>query len=228
MFSAVVKQKYEKIFVKEKNFMLYLLKRECCEVFMTEYVMTVPAKLLKDVFGENAQRLICTDEKSFIDFVESHAEYIERGVAEEDESKKQIIAYLLIRYGDEVFMTRRLKAQSEARLHDRRSVGIGGHINTTDGSKNPVLLGLKRELCEEVFIPENYKMKFLGIINDDSTSVGKVHTGLCYEIVLPSPNCKVLETEKMVGEWANEEKIKEVFESFENWSKIVLNTVFNY
>ncbi len=195
---------------------------------MAEYVMTVPAELLKKTFGENAERLIKADEKKFIDFAESHAEYVLRSEAEEDESKKQIIAYLLIRYGDKVFMTRRLKAQSEARLHDRRSVGIGGHVNTTDGSKNAVLAGLKRELHEEVKIPDNYEMKFLGIINDNSTSVGKVHTGLCYEIILPSPSCEILETEKMAGEWANEDKIKEVFDSFENWSKIVLNTVFNY
>ncbi len=195
---------------------------------MAEYVMTVPAGLLKKTFGENAQRLIKTDEKKFIDFVESHAEYLLRSVAEEDESKKQIIAYLLIRYGDKVFMTRRLKAQSEARLHDRRSVGIGGHVNTTDGSEHAVLSGLKRELHEEVFIPDDYEMKFLGIINDDSTSVGRVHTGLCYEIILPAPSCEILEKEKMVGEWADEERIKEVFDSFENWSKIVLNTVFDY
>ena len=195
---------------------------------MEEMVLTVPAKLLKEKFGSSSDRLLVADETGFIEFVNGHREYVPRSLAESDDTKKQIIAYLLIRCGDKTFMTRRLKAQSEKRLHDRRSVGVGGHINDGDGEKTAVKDGMERELHEEVFIGCDYSCKFLGIINDDSTEVGKVHAGLCYEISLSSPDCKVRETEKMEGVWADEKTLRNSYESMENWSKIVLNTVFGF
>lgn len=195
---------------------------------MEEMVLTVPAQLLKEKFGTSAEKLIVTDEAEFISFVQEHREYVPRSLAETDDTKKQIIAYLLIRCGDKTFMTRRLKAQSEKRLHDRRSVGIGGHINDGDGEKTAVKEGMERELHEEVFIGNDYSCRFLGIINDDSTEVGTVHAGLCYEISLSSPDCKVRETEKMEGIWADKTMLEESYENMENWSKIVLNTVFGF
>lgn len=195
---------------------------------MEEMVLTVPAKLLKDKFGTSAEKLITADENEFVSFVNEHKEYVLRSVAETDDTKKQIIAYLLIRCGDKVFMTRRLKAQSEKRLHDRKSVGVGGHINDGDGETAAVKEGMERELHEEVFIDTDYSCRFLGIINDDSTEVGSVHAGLCYEIDLASPDCRVRETEKTEGVWADEKTLKENYENMENWSKIVLNTVFGF
>lgn len=190
-----------------------------------EMVLTVPAAALRAEFGSSDKKLICADEGKFVDFVLANREYVERARAEADETKKQVIAYLLVRCGDETFMTRRLKGQTEKRLRDRRSVGVGGHINSDDGDENPVYDGMMRELFEEVEIPNDYERRFLGIINDDSTEVGKVHVGLCYEIILKEKSCAVKEVEKTEGCWADEKTVLECYEDMENWSKIALNTL---
>src|SRR4030095_16162199 len=58
--------------------------------------------------------------------------FVERAVAERTPSWKQIIPYTLVQCGERVLLTRRTKGGGEARLHDKHSIGIGGHINPVD------------------------------------------------------------------------------------------------
>ena len=77
-----------------------------------------------------------------------------RGDAEEDPTHKQVIPYLVLRDGERWFLMRRTKAGGDARLHDRWSIGVGGHLNPGDGD---VAGGLRREWAEEVvadFVPD--------------------------------------------------------------------------
>ncbi|MEG1686418.1 MAG: hypothetical protein RR276_00900, partial [Angelakisella sp.] len=59
----------------------------------------------------------------------AHHEFIPRPEAENDPTRKQIIPYVVLCRGSEVFATRRLNKGGEARLHGLLSLGIGGHIN---------------------------------------------------------------------------------------------------
>ncbi|MEX0614166.1 MAG: phosphoesterase, partial [Pirellulales bacterium] len=66
-----------------------------------------------------------------------HLEYRPRGQMEEDPSFKQLIPYVLFRWIDEagaphLFEYQRGSGQGERRLHAKRSVGVGGHINPVD------------------------------------------------------------------------------------------------
>lgn len=190
-----------------------------------EQVMVVDADIVLKNFGEDSKTLLVSDERHFIDVVQTHCAFLGRDVAETDPSYKQIISYCVIASGDEVFMMRRTKKQSEARLHDRMSIGIGGHVASVDEGEDLVLRGLRRELEEEVYIRGDYTMRYLGVINDNSTEVGKVHAGICYLVEVREGDCEVREKEKMVGQWVPFEGLRAYYAYFEEWSKIVFDTL---
>jgi predicted NUDIX family phosphoesterase len=80
-------------------------------------------------------------------------EYRPRSEVEEDPSYKQIIPYVVFRCEDAVFCYTRGKSQGEARLHRRRSLGVGGHVSEADADGRKGFeayeLALRRELDEE-------------------------------------------------------------------------------
>lgn len=113
-----------------------------------------------------------------------------RSVAEENPAWKQLIPYCLVRCGAEWFCVQRLPKGGETRLHGKLSLGIGGHVNPEDtaGYDDAPLTGaLLRELHEELVLPADGlpPARPLGLINDDSNAVGRVHTGLVFELAIP-------------------------------------------
>ena len=78
-----------------------------------------------------------------------------------------------------IFQYTRGMRQDESRLRGKRSVGIGGHISMKDsapnGAGNAYSEGMSRELDEEVSIETPYREQCIGLINEDETSVGRVH-----------------------------------------------------
>ena len=54
----------------------------------------------------------------------------------------------------------------DARLHDRYSIGVGGHLNPGDGG---VLGGLRREWHEELVADFEPAFRLVGLLNDDTT-----------------------------------------------------------
>lgn len=195
---------------------------------MSEMILVTDARLIVGLYGESDERLLFADENDFLSAIDNAHAFLPREDVENDPSKKQIIAYCVIEKGDSVFMTKRLKKQTESRLHGLHSIGVGGHINTTDiiDGVNVVKEGLLRELNEEVYISPDYDVKFLGVINDNATSVNSVHCGACYLIKLKSGDCSVKETEKMEGFFVKKSQIKDYYEYLEGWSKIVVDSVY--
>ena len=96
---------------------------------------------------------------------------------EVDPSFKQVIPYLVLRDGERYFLMRRTRAGVDARLHDRYSIGVGGHLNPGDGG---VLGGLRREWHEELVADFEPAFRLVGLLNDDTTEVGAVHLGAVY------------------------------------------------
>jgi len=64
---------------------------------------------------------------AFLGEVAAHARFAPRAQMEVDPSWKQLIPYLVLRDGDRYFLMRRTRAGGDARLHDRWSIGVGGH-----------------------------------------------------------------------------------------------------
>jgi predicted NUDIX family phosphoesterase len=112
----------------------------------------------------------------------------------------------------------RTPKQTEARLHHKLSLGIGGHINPD----TPDLFdGLQKELEEEVDVAGDYDLTFVGILNDDTTDVGRVHLGAVYVLDAHDGNVTVRETEKMSGRWVERGDLAEHRQAMETWSQIV-------
>ena len=191
---------------------------------MTEQVMVVRREDLAAHLGTREFGMIRENTDEVFSIIESKHFFIDRPVAEESPQFKQIIPYVAIRNEGAWFLLRRLKKQTEARLHEKLSLGIGGHINPD----TPTLLGgLQKELEEEVHVAQPYELQFVGILNDDTTDVGRVHLGAVYLLDASSRDVTVRETEKMAGEWVAEEDLAAVRDRMETWSQIVLDEVIN-
>lgn len=148
--------------------------------------------------------------------------FLDRPTAEVSPQYKQIIPYVVIRHGESYFLLQRTPKQTEARLHHKLSLGIGGHINPD----TPDLLdGLQKELDEEISIAGDYDLTFIGILNDDTTDVGKVHLGAVYLLDTHDSRVTVRETEKMTGRWVGRAELATLHADLESWSQIVFDAV---
>jgi predicted NUDIX family phosphoesterase len=148
--------------------------------------------------------------------------YVPRSAAEMDRSLKQIIPYLVLRDGDRIFLMKRTRAGGDARLHDRYSIGVGGHLNPGDGG---ILGGLAREWREELeadFMPE---FEFAGLLNDDTVDVGLHHLGIVYLAEAAGRPVGVRETDKLSGSFEEIEAARAVYDLMETWSQLVLDAI---
>lgn len=185
---------------------------------MTEQVMVVERELLAPYLVDKG--LTRGDMDEVFDLIVDRHFFIDRPTAEVSPQYKQIIPYVLIRHDDSYFLLQRTRRQTEARLHDKLSLGIGGHINP----ETPELLdGLQKELEEEIDFGGDYDLSFVGILNDDSTEVGRVHLGAVYVLEAHDPSVKVRETDKMTGRWVPREELASLRENMESWSQIVFD-----
>lgn len=163
-------------------------------------------------------------EKQIEEIINSEPVLIPRRFAEETPFYKQIISYVSIIRGDEVFATHRLSKGGEARLHGLISLGIGGHMNPElDGSAGDILSrGLRREIEEEVDIRGSVgALVPRGIINDDTNEVGSVHAGFFYTLETDG-DVFVRETEKLEGLWLKRNELESLCPGMETWSQIIV------
>ena len=148
--------------------------------------------------------------------------FMPRAEVEDDPSYQQIIPYLVFRHGDRYLLTRRLRASTEKRLRQQYSLGVGGHINPGDLEHgDPVMDGLRREFEEEVLYDGSYEAKLLGLINDESAPVSRVHLGLAFLVEGTSPEIQIRETTKLAGELLTLEEMRIFYLEMEGWSQIV-------
>jgi predicted NUDIX family phosphoesterase len=117
--------------------------------------------------------------------------FMERPQAEGDPTHKQIIPYSLFHHEGRLLCYTRGGKGGEKRLHAKRSVGIGGHINPVDQTQahlgeQTYFNGVEREIAEELRISGGYTQRVLGLINDDSNEVGQVHLGVVHLFELES------------------------------------------
>lgn len=156
-------------------------------------------------------------------------EFRPRSEVEDDPSYKQFIPYVVIRCGDAVFCYTRGKSQGEARLHAKRSLGIGGHVDETDadGRATPEAydIALRRELDEEVAIDSPGLLERVGLINDDSTPVGAVHLGVVYVYRLERPEVAAREDGLTDAGFVSLDDILAGRERFETWSQICIDAL---
>ena len=144
--------------------------------------------------------------------------YRARRDVEDDPSWKQVIPYVVLRDRGSLFLMRRTRAGSDARLHERYSVGIGGHINPEDDGLDG---GLRREWSEELAADWMPDFRLVGLLNDDTDPVGAVHLGIVYIAEAQGRPVTVRETHKLEGEFVAPLQVLRVYDRLETWSSLV-------
>lgn len=190
-----------------------------------ENVLAVKTELLRPYLtGEGCITDRCGEAVEVI--LQNHV-FLPRPEAEVDENYRQIIPYVVICRGEHIFTTERLSKSGEARLHGKLSIGIGGHINPeSDGDSRDVLRrGMARELSEEVSIDGTASApRFLGLINNESNSVSRVHLGLLCTMTVDG-EVSVRETEKLAGRWMTAAALRLNAHRLEGWTAIALDVL---
>lgn len=154
--------------------------------------------------------------------IREHHFFMARAKVEDDPNYQQIIPYVVFRHGDLYFLTHRLRASSEKRLRKQYSLGVGGHINPGDlDAGDPIQDGLKREWEEEVIYEGTFDAKLIGLLNDDSSPVSKVHLGVVFLVDGDTPHIAIRETEKLAGELLTLEQMRIYYLGMESWSQMV-------
>ncbi len=185
-----------------------------------ELVYVVPRAAVMPMPGWYGLRTAALEESLAV--IGRLGEYRSRAEMERDPSFKQVIPYLVLRDGQRWFLMRRTRGGGDARLHDRWSIGVGGHLNPGDGGLD---LGLLREWQEELetdFVPE---FRPLGLLNDDTTEVGAVHLGVVYVADAGGREVAIRETDKLAGEFVPTSVVADGADRLETWSRLVFDFI---
>jgi predicted NUDIX family phosphoesterase len=189
---------------------------------MTERVLAVPRPALEPFLR---QGFFEADGSDLMGRLGELAVFLDRPAAEEDPSHKQIIPYIAVVHRGRFLLYRRTKRQGEGRLHDKFSLGFGGHINDIDGrpatATNLILAGMVRELNEELFLPSIRQLRVVGFINDDANAVGKVHLGVAFVVEAGSERFAVNEPDLIEARWCDAEAVEEALPQLESWSQLL-------
>jgi predicted NUDIX family phosphoesterase len=149
-----------------------------------------------------------------------HGIHRPRREVEENPAWKQVIPYLALRDGERLFLMRRTRAGGDRRLHDRYSIGVGGHLNPGDEG---LLGGLEREWREELVADFTPEFALVGLLNDDEDPVGAVHLGVVFEADARGRPVGVRETHKLSGSFASLDEIRAVRDDLETWSSLLFD-----
>lgn len=165
--------------------------------------------------------LVCADLGSALACIAQHKEFLPRALMENDPTYKQVIPYLVFIHQNMFFMMQRTDVASEVRLRNKFSLGIGGHIRREDMKNDSIFAWAEREFHEEVDYAGNLKIEPLGLLNDDSNEVGRVHVGLVLLLHGDSADIKV-KSELKSGRLVSFQECLEHEAAMENWSKIII------
>ncbi len=156
--------------------------------------------------------------------------FMDRQAAERDPRYKQLIPYVVLRFGDSLFSYVRGQQSSEGRLRQSRSIGLGGHIEPGDRSlfssdRHLYLEAARREVYEEVALSAAYTEHLVALINDDSNDVGKVHFGIVH--IWDLTDDAVSKREGLITQagFLSIDRLKGRADELETWSQIALQVL---
>lgn len=154
---------------------------------------------------------------------------------ESDYAFRQVIPYVIIRRGSSILTYRRTAHGSEARLRDRLSIGVGGHVEVADAAvrngslclETTLLNAARREISEELGIQPGgaCELRWLGVLLDDTSDVSRVHLGIVGVLEIGSAEVEIADpaiTE--VGDFTPE-FLRSQFDQLETWSRLALALV---
>ena len=195
---------------------------------MDELVFAIPTVELWDLMTYKEKGFIHGNSDVLKRIVQNGL-FRKRNELEEDPSFKQIIPYAIISCKESFYLFKRTSRQTEKRLYNKLSLGVGGHMNPSNSmvpEEKYLIDELKRELFEEVKLLNGClieDIEFIGFINDDTISVSSVHIGLLYDIHVSNKDLYINETDKMSADWIEKPNLAEFYEGMETWTKIAFD-----
>ena len=156
----------------------------------------------------------------YLTLIQEKKEFMPRSIMETDPQYKQIIPYLVFSYNNTYFLMQRTAQASEKRLQNKFSLGIGGHIRKKDMKTDSLFDWARREFHEEVHYQGTFTIEPIGILNDDSNDVGKVHIGFVFLLHGDSDAISV-KSELKSGQLLSLEAMRQHFTAMESWSQLV-------
>ncbi len=162
------------------------------------------------------------DFTEYLAIISDHKQFLWRSAMEEDPSYKQIIPYLIYQYQDRYFVMQRRHDSSSKSLQNKFSLGIGGHIRQEDMASDSLFDWATREFHEEVSYTGSLSIKPLGIINDDTNDVGKVHLG--FAMLLTGDSAEIaIKAEHKSGTLMTLDECAALYDRMETWSQMVFS-----
>lgn len=167
------------------------------------------------------QGLKLTNIDSYKNLIRAHQEFLPRSLMEIDDTYKQVIPYLIFTHDNRYFLMQRHAKASETRLQNKFSLGIGGHIYQKDIQTDDIYAWAEREFHEEIHYTDSFaKIESIGILNDDSNDVGRVHIGLV--LLLHGNSSDIgIKSELASGKLVSLEECEAYGPYLESWSRMV-------
>ena len=193
-----------------------------------EQVLVVPREVFETVGAFNG---VSTEPQKYLAaFLKPGvAHYMDRDEAEVSPQFKQLITYAIFCHEGRILAYSRTKKSGESRLHDKWSLGIGGHINPIDGltaSVDTYLAGMEREIREEISFPGAATQHLYALINDDTNEVGSVHLGIVHRFDLDTEDVRANEKAlDNLGFRSLDELSGELYAKLETWSAICVDAL---
>ena len=200
---------------------------------MEEHVLVVPTQIFHALGSFQG---FCADTERYRNVLldATNIQFRPRSKVETDPGFKQLIPYMIFCHTDlsgnvSIFQYVRGKGMGESRLHQKRSIGVGGHIAAGDQGQDSADIyreGMLRELHEEVVMRTTFTERCVGLINDDSTEVGRVHLGIVHRLDVAEPNILSNESDLIESGFMPLEELRKHRDQMESWSAISLDTLF--
>ena len=197
---------------------------------MTEMILAVPTARLGPPFcvtGFHPCRIV-----NLIEVLKATGLWIgPRESLERDTAFRQIIPYVLLRIEDRFVCYVRATKGKESRLHGRRSIGMGGHLELSDivvaGNCIDIMetlnRGARREVAEELGEVECIDRTWQGLVVDNDTDVGRVHIGVVCVWTLGAVPSGVADAELEAVEVYSLEDLRSCRKQLERWSRLVVD-----
>ncbi|MBP7854770.1 hypothetical protein KAZ82_02405 [Candidatus Babeliales bacterium] len=159
--------------------------------------------------------------------INQHVSFMPRAHAETNPEYKQIIPYLIFLVNEKIFVMQRKATASEQRLANKISIGIGGHIRQDDIADHNILQWANREFHEEVTYYGAQQLEILGILNDDTNDVGKVHMGVVILVRADSEKIFIKDEHKS-GILLTKKECLQNTAAMESWSQLCLQFLIDH
>ncbi len=165
---------------------------------------------------------IRSDHDWFLPCATTHKEFHPRYLMEQDPTYKQIIPYVIFTHDNKYFLMQRTAHASENRLANKYTLGIGGHIREQDIQHADFFSWAIREFNEEVAYNGNIThVTCIGLINDDTSEVGKVHMGIALLITGDTDDIDI-KSELAHGSLESLDECVAKKDSMETWSQYIV------